>query len=192
MEVSQGENPLIFSNISVDVHALPDVSKVMFEKVSQKYLTIQWSLTVLMSIAFGGILYSILFSIPEMESFAWIIAMVGGLLFAILRGVLVALAFPWKGYALRSHDVIYRTGLLWRKVIVIPFSRIQHGELSEGLLDRPFGLAKIRLYTAGGSSSDLSIPALEKERAEKLRDYIMKRVVEESSEDIDPSELTVN
>lgn len=172
----------IFQNVAVDIDSLPHVEEVEFKGVSPKYKSLQAIYSIPMSLGFGGFAVGT----SRLANAEWMItvpiALAVALLFFVIRTMIVSKAFLWKGYALRERDVIYRTGLIWRKVIVIPFARIQHGELSEGLLERSYGLAKLKLYTAGGASSDLSIPAIPAEEAERLRSFIMKRVIEEAED----------
>jgi membrane protein YdbS with pleckstrin-like domain len=56
--------------------------------------------------------------------------------------------------------------------------RIQHSEVTRGPLQRLFELATVKIYTAGGQQSDLSIPGLTPDEAYKVRDYINKLVRE--------------
>jgi len=56
----------------------------------------------------------------------------------------------------------------------IPFNRIQHTEVNQGPLGRMFDLARVQIFTAGGSSSDISIPGLKVEEAHQLKDHITK------------------
>lgn len=96
---------------------------------------------------------------------------------AVLLAVLLILdikGFTIKGYAIRSKDISYKSGLIFFTQSSIPFNRIQHCEISQGPLGRLFDLASVRVYTAGGGSSDMVIQGLHKERAQKLRDYITK------------------
>jgi membrane protein YdbS with pleckstrin-like domain len=81
-------------------------------------------------------------------------------------------SFPIRGYALRELDISYKKGWIFFSHITIPFNRVQHSEISQGPVDRYFGLVTLNIYTAGGSSSDLSIPGLEREEAQRLRDFI--------------------
>ncbi|KAB2810239.1 PH domain-containing protein [Phaeocystidibacter luteus] len=173
----------IFSNVSVDPNQLPKLEEVEYQPISPKYKAMQLVVTliVVVLIAVGGTATSL--SLQEGQILSWSIMGGAMLLFFTLRTLLVNLGYKWKGYALREKDLIYRSGLIWRKVIIIPFARIQHGELSEGVIERFYGLKKIRVYTAGGSSSDLTIPGLPKERAEQLRKFIMDRVIEEAEEE---------
>lgn len=179
---TQHPTPHIFSNVSVDIHTLPKAEEVQFTGISPKYMIVQHAYSVLLGLGVGVIGAA---SFIGLEGPKYVVPLVGLgclLLLFFVRFFVIRLAFPWKGYAVREKDVIYRSGLIWRKVIVIPYSRIQHGELSEGLMERQLKLRKLRLYTAGGSSSDLTIPGLMGDNAERLRDHIMKRVIEEAED----------
>jgi membrane protein YdbS with pleckstrin-like domain len=59
--------------------------------------------------------------------------------------------------------------------VLLPFNRVQHAEVSNGPLQRKYGLATLKFFTAGGSSVDLKIDGLHKERAEKMRSFIMEK-----------------
>ena len=80
------------------------------------------------------------------------------------------------GYALREHDIAYRHGVIFRKTVLLPLNRLQHAEVSSGPLQRRYGLASLKLYTAGASGVDLQIDGLTAERATELRDYGTGRI----------------
>ncbi len=83
-------------------------------------------------------------------------------------------SFPIRAYALRELDISYKKGWIFYSHVTVPFNRVQHSEISQGPVDRYFGLVTLHIYTAGGSSSDLSIPGLPREEAQRLRDFISK------------------
>jgi membrane protein YdbS with pleckstrin-like domain len=87
-----------------------------------------------------------------------------------------------KAVALRESDIAYRSGLFWRKTVIVAFNRIQHVEVSSGPLQRRFGLASIKLFTAGGSSVDLRIDGLTAERAEQMRTLIAEKIESSAAE----------
>jgi membrane protein YdbS with pleckstrin-like domain len=100
----------------------------------------------------------------------------------ILRFSLLYLGFHKKKYALRERDILYKTGLLWRSNTVIPFNRIQHAEVNQGPLDRLFNLAILRVFTAGGGSSDMVIPGLRPAEAQNIKEFILKRTAFDEEE----------
>lgn len=98
------------------------------------------------------------------------------LLLATLSGLVWPyISVPRKSYAIRKHDVVYRSGVLWRFENAVPFNRVQHVETSSTPLDRAFGIATLHLYTAGGSGGDLRIHGLPADVAERLRLFILER-----------------
>ena len=84
------------------------------------------------------------------------------------------LVFHYMGYAIREKDITYKSGWLWKSMTTIPFNRVQHCDLRQGILDRRFGLSKLTIYTAGGQSTDLMIPGLLPDTAEKLKAFILR------------------
>ena len=94
----------------------------------------------------------------------------------VLNLVLVILGFPKKGYLLREQDVSYRSGLLIYKLTTIPFNRIQHVEVSQNLVEKSFGLSRVKVFTAGGSVSDLSIPGLLPDKAHQIESFLLSKV----------------
>ncbi len=53
---------------------------------------------------------------------------------------------------------------------------MQHVEVSSGPLQRKFGLATVKFFTAGGSSVDLKVDGLSTERAEQMRAFIANKI----------------
>lgn len=94
----------------------------------------------------------------------------------IWRSVLVILGFPKKGYLLREQDVSYRSGLLFYKLTSIPFNRIQHVEVSQNMIEKGIGLSRVKIFTAGGSVSDLSIPGLSPDIAHQIESFLLSKV----------------
>lgn len=83
--------------------------------------------------------------------------------------------FRRKSYAIRQKDIIYNNGLFWQSSIVVPFNRVQHCEVSQGPIDRFYGLAELKVFTAGGTSSDLKIDGLSPETAQRIKDFIVHK-----------------
>jgi len=109
----------------------------------------------------------------------------GLILAAIIAGIVILIAytitisilgFPKKGYLLREKDVSYKSGLITYKQISVTFNRIQHVEVSQGILGKLFQLSSVKIYTAGGNASDLSIPGLNVSDAQKLKAFISEKI----------------
>jgi membrane protein YdbS with pleckstrin-like domain len=98
--------------------------------------------------------------------------------FAVAALVLGAIALPvvgrrfrsW-GYAEREEDLLVRRGVMFARLSVVPYGRMQFIDVTAGPLERAFGLATVRLHTAA-ASTDARIPGLEREEAARLRDSL--------------------
>ena len=76
-------------------------------------------------------------------------------------------------YRRGEFDLMFKSGLWWKKKTAVSFSRIQHIDLTHGPLERKLGLATLKFFTAGGARSDLKIPGLRKADAEHIREQIL-------------------
>ncbi len=161
---------MLLQNLEIEPTELPQIEEVKFNGLEKDYLWMRllgWGIFFLVS---AGVLTFITISTEAkmwMLFTPWLVLLVL-IFFVEIRG------FGIKGYALREKDITYKSGLIFFHMTSIPFNRIQHCEVSQGPLARLFDLASVKVYTAGGSSSDLSISGLTKERAQKLRDFITK------------------
>lgn len=165
-----------FVNEEIDISHLPKVDTLEIKGLERNYILVSIFGTLLFFliavVAFVSIY--LLSNSFKVDIVFWSILGVI-LLIAGVATLLSYLGFKIKGYSVREKDIHYRKGLLFRSMISIPFNRIQHCEVSESFLDRMFDLAKLKIYTAGGSNSDLVIPGLPKESAHELRAMILSR-----------------
>jgi uncharacterized protein len=103
---------------------------------------------------------------------------------AVLLGavLLVRLLAGWRRrYAARFRCVLLPDGLLlrrgvwWRKESFVPRARIQHTDVDEGPIARRFGIATLKVFTAGSEVSELEVEGLAKPDALALRDRLLGR-----------------
>lgn len=85
-------------------------------------------------------------------------------------------SFRRWAYRLDERVVRLRHGVLWQTSVSIPVSRLQHVDLHRGPLERRFGLASLEMHTAGTQNASHRIPGLSIERAEVLRDRLVRSV----------------
>jgi membrane protein YdbS with pleckstrin-like domain len=75
------------------------------------------------------------------------------------------------GYAERADDLIVSRGVMFRRISVVPYGRMQFVDVTAGPFERSFGLATVQLHTAA-AASDARIPGLPAEEAGRLRDQL--------------------
>lgn len=99
----------------------------------------------------------------------------------VLNG-LVWSAHAWPAIAYRRYRYvasedgleIYR-GVVWRSIVNVPRSRIQHTDVRQGPLQRRFGLGKLVVHTAGTQHAAIELDGLSREEALALRDLLTAR-----------------
>ena len=77
-------------------------------------------------------------------------------------------------YAERGDDLLVRRGVMFARLSVVPYGRMQFVDVTAGPLERAFGLATVRLHTAA-AATDARIPGLEHDEAARLRDLLAAR-----------------
>jgi membrane protein YdbS with pleckstrin-like domain len=172
----------IFYNAQVDISELPSAFELDWRPLQHAYRSL-----LLISTGFGCAVFITLvsLSLPFLNFPTWIPLTAVGVILCIsgIQVLSIVKGFPYKGYALRVHDMLYRTGWLYKKQIAIPLIRVQHVDMRQGLIERIFGLYRINIYTAGGDSSDLTIPGLLEIEAQRLKKYILRETTSQDEEE---------
>jgi membrane protein YdbS with pleckstrin-like domain len=77
-------------------------------------------------------------------------------------------------YAERVDDLLVRRGIMFRRLVVVPYGRMQYVDVQAGPLARKLGVARVQLHTAS-PATDASIPGLGPAEADRLRDQLASR-----------------
>ena len=124
-----------FTNETIDTTQLPRFEEVHLSSLHPKYKKV-----VLLNASVFGLVLVIAFGFlflarnEELTTLGWLV--IGAILVVILFLVVFfsLLSFKKKGFAFRNHDVIYRSGIIATNTMVIPYNRVQHVALHEGLV----------------------------------------------------------
>lgn len=164
-----------FNNPVIDSSELPRYEEVALTPVSDLYwrvILINFFISLLIA---GGFLAGIIVIAGPSANYFLPVFFVFILFFAGIYW-LQKRAFQRRGYAVRRHDIIYRRGTLATLTTVIPFQRIQHVNVNEGVFSRAYGLAQLQIFTAGGAGSDIKISGLLHEDAVKIKELILNQM----------------
>lgn len=163
----------MFENPEVPVESLPQAESLDWRRLHPSYAREQQLVRGLL-VAAVTVAWLVLIAVRDIPA-----PLLAVLVVALLVGggfvAWPSIAVPRCGFVMRDHDIVYRHGVLFRKVTAVPYNRVQHVEVSSDPLDRRFGIGTLKLFTAGGSGGDLAVEGLPLETAEQLRDFILGR-----------------
>lgn len=78
------------------------------------------------------------------------------------------------GYAEAADDLVLRRGILFKRLTVVPYGRMQFVDVHQGPVARKLGIASLKLHTAA-ATTDASLPGLPYDDAARLRDRLTAR-----------------
>ena len=89
------------------------------------------------------------------------------------RQALPAVDHDHRSYRIDEGGIEIRRGVWGRNVIHVPRSRLQHTDVSQGPVERGFGLATLHVFTAGTNYSEVALGGLAYETAMTIRDHLL-------------------
>lgn len=116
-------------------------------------------------VTFAGIPFALAFWV------AW-------MLLLMAAGVVVWLypptSYRYQRYRVDGTGITIRQGVFWRTQSHLPQARIQHTDVSQSPLQRRYGVATLKLYTAGSRFTRTKLPGLDYSDAVALRDRLQR------------------
>lgn len=99
----------------------------------------------------------------------------------LLPGLIATLLYPGRryrgwGYVEGEDEIEIKRGRWFRVRTIVPFGRVQHIDVAQGPIQRPFGLATLILHTAGTHGASVPLPGLLHGEAEAMRDRIRAKI----------------
>jgi membrane protein YdbS with pleckstrin-like domain len=141
-----------------------------WQRVSPKLATIR---RILIAVPAAVILLAGLVLLVMLSSLWWI----GALLIVV---ALAAAGWGWVwagrnqrswGYAENDDDLLVTSGVMFKRLVAIPYGRMQFVDVEAGPLDRAYGVATVTLHTASTETA-ADIPGLPASEATRLRNRL--------------------
>ena len=137
-----------------------------------------WIVTIVLSLGWLMLIGVLSLSDDFPASVWWIVVA----LWAPFTVAIAVLSFQWppleyrySRYRIDDELIEIERGVVFRKSIAVPRSRVQHLDVSQGPLMRRYGLGQLAIYTAGTEHSEVSLPGLAFEQAQSLRDRLLPK-----------------
>jgi uncharacterized membrane protein YdbT with pleckstrin-like domain len=103
----------------------------------------------------------------------------GFIILVIILGYIYAkLQYKFYKYELTEKSFRVEQGVIWKKYVSLPYEKIQNVDIGRGITARILGLSNIQVHTAGygAGGGEASVPGLLPQRAEELREELIRRV----------------
>jgi len=116
---------------------------------------------------------------------------VTSLVLAVLYGVFALPAILlqyWRfSYRITPKQIVIQSGVLNRKNRSIPIERVQNIQIERNLVARLFGIAKVKIETAGSTSTEGSLEYVHQDEARKIRQVVrsFQRTPQDADADAD-------
>jgi membrane protein YdbS with pleckstrin-like domain len=160
------------ASASPDWHQL-DPRKIQLDRITG------WITTAVVSLGF--LFGATIFALAGDDVPAWIRFGVLILWLPLTIGLAV-IAYLWPPvehrharYRIDDELIEIQRGVVWRMSIAVPRSRVQHLDVTQGPVQRRFGLGVLVIYTAGTEHSQVTLDGLAYEVAQELRDRLLPR-----------------
>lgn len=153
------------------------IENLVYETLERKYIKVQFITT--------GLVYLTLFILTSLlllsNDFIYRNIIIISLECLIIISAIINLsvlpkAYRYKGYAIREHDISYRTGIFFPKITTISFSRIQQVSIRQNPISRFFGLYSVDIVNGAQMLDKMTIPGLSEEKANKINAFLIENI----------------
>ncbi len=108
------------------------------------------------------------------------LSILGYLIFVIIVSEIYSrMSYNRWFYEFTNDGLKLERGIIWKRYSNVPYERIQNVDIRRGIIARTFGFSSLMIQTAGYSAQSYAegyIPAIEMGKAEKLREFVMKKI----------------
>lgn len=161
------------SNHQIEIEKTDMVDNLHFHPISPEYRSVQ--------LAYATVAYILLASVALLlllvDNTWWCIAAEVAIAFSfIINLVILREAYRFKGYALREHDITYRSGVIFPKTTTIPFNRVQQVSISQNPVTKFFELYAIDVVNGAQGFSSLVIHGLPTAEADAIKSIITQKI----------------
>lgn len=146
-----------------------DLPEIQWRRMSPRYVTLEVVSYLVWLFVFVAVAVVLAVTVPRFP--AWLFPLPVVVILAI-NVILVVPRVRAIGYALRDDDLLFRRGLIWSRLVAVPYGRMQLVDVRRGPIERMLGLASLRLVTAAASTA-VVVPGIPADEADRLRDHLI-------------------
>ena len=169
------------TNRQISLDNIDRVENLAFAPLEKKYLKAHTAATAL---AWLGLMLLPLFILlaDELDGRSLIVICAEAVLLAagLVNLAILPKAYAYKGYAVREHDITYRSGIVFPKTVTIPFCKVQQVSVRQNPVSRMFGLYAVDVVSGAQMLAETVIPGLTREKAEEVKSLLIERTRNEN------------
>lgn len=147
--------------------------------VSPRLITAR-RISLALTYVFVVVVVVILFAVPDIPVGVPVAVVVVGVVTFVWLWWLIGRRVRSFGYAERGDDLLVGSGIMFRRLVIVPYGRMQLVDVKAGPIDRMLGVTTVQLHTAA-ATTDATIPGLEPDAAAALRDRLAAKGEERSA-----------
>ena len=177
MDAAENAVPVVATTSVAEVFAPPGGEWVRVSPVLARAYRIELAIAIGLGVLLvcGGLVL-----IPDVPSVIPLVIAVVALVAFVWIWIVIGRRVGSWGYAERADDLLVTSGILFRRLVIVPYGRMQLVDVTAGPLHRALGITTVQLHTAA-ATSDARIPGLTPQVAADLRDRLARRGEERSA-----------
>ena len=144
-----------------------------WRRVSPKYAWADLAMNLLLVLAVLAVLVVVMVTASVEAPIQTRIGLGAAAVVLLANAVLAFRRVKAIGYVLRDDDLLFRRGILFERVIAVPYGRLQLVDVTRGPLLRALGLSTLKFVTASAATG-VQLPGLPEQEAEQLRDRLVE------------------
>jgi membrane protein YdbS with pleckstrin-like domain len=163
------------------VNGLAEIADGQTRRLDPRYIDLQKRIGIITSL--------VLFVIATLGVLVLFLSRPGLLLFGLIGGaafgfvafltwfmqVWPPIEYRHLSYRVDAAGLEIQRGVYFRHAINVPRSRIQHTDVSQGPLERQYGLGTLAIHTAGTEHARVELAGLPHDTALAIRDHLLPR-----------------
>lgn len=165
------ENPTSNHGTREAIYSSLDPRHIQVERVVALIVSIAVTIPALVGIVFVG--FNLGFDLLWLGISAGIVLPL--MLLIVFMFLWPPISYRHVRWKLDGIGLEIQRGVYWRKTLSVPLARLQHADLTQGPIQRQWGLAKLTVYTAGTENASVELDGLAYETAVELRDRLLRQ-----------------
>lgn len=180
VESDAAQAPITSREVERAIDGASSIADGVVRPLDPRYVAFQklvaWIVTACVSLPILGSCLVMAF-VPGVPAWVKLLAFPG---WAVVSGGIAWVGQVWPAiehrhasYRVDRQGIEIRTGVVWRKIVSVARSRVQHTDVARGPLERYWGLATLHIYTAGTEHSQVDLHGLDHGTALEIRDHLL-------------------